>query len=548
MDVALFVPCYIDQLYPGSASPPRSCGEQASGCTFPRRKHVRPTDGPTPASSTMPDSSRARCSTCSRRTSTWSARSASCTAWCRNHYPELLPGDPSRGAARRRASYASPARRSSGRRAGRFDGPGRSAPELHALRELRMGSGSERLVPPYSKTRALLEGIEGPRSSPTVASGRVLRIRRHLRRQRGAVSCAWDATGGPTTSGGRRGDHRRGQLLPHALDAADRATARSFASCTVRRAAGGSDPMSEHSQRAGGFVATSRACLARPGVVWFVRNKRDIARSFVPEWEELRSLASQIKAHTLSRLPDLPGGVREERGRRGRRVTGRATPVSTTASCTGCCASAGVTRLVRASPCLTESPPHEHLERTASRWWIPTWGSDRAVPARAALAHRHAAIHLKKEEIGELFHQKLGTPAGLSIRSSSPRRPGAHAREIPRRAGGAHRGDFAVASTGGVVVAPTKATRTWARRCGPSTFALHGSGKDGALAGGAGGVSSGCWRAAPRGQPITTSTRRISRPASRGGDAHVIADNGRSRILAPRSTGIRSSASVAPLA
>ena len=31
----------------------------------------------------------------------------------------------------------------------------------HGLRELRLGSGSERLVPPFSKTRALLEGIEG---------------------------------------------------------------------------------------------------------------------------------------------------------------------------------------------------------------------------------------------------------------------------------------------------------------------------------------------------------------------------------------------------
>ena len=33
----------------------------------------------------------------------------------------------------------------------------------HGLRELRLGSGSERLVPPFSKTVALLEGIEGLR-------------------------------------------------------------------------------------------------------------------------------------------------------------------------------------------------------------------------------------------------------------------------------------------------------------------------------------------------------------------------------------------------
>jgi len=31
----------------------------------------------------------------------------------------------------------------------------------HGLRELRLGSGSERLVPAFSKTRTLLQGIEG---------------------------------------------------------------------------------------------------------------------------------------------------------------------------------------------------------------------------------------------------------------------------------------------------------------------------------------------------------------------------------------------------
>ncbi len=33
------------------------------------------------------------------------------------------------------------------------------------------------------------------------------------------------------------------------------------------------------------------------------------------------------------------------------------------------------------------------------------------------------AIHLKKEEIGELFHAELGTEKGASDPSTSPRRP-----------------------------------------------------------------------------------------------------------------------------
>ena len=36
--------------------------------------------------------------------------------------------------------------------------------------------------------------------------------------------------------------------------------------------------------------------------LWFVREKRDKAVRQIPEWEQLRELASQIKDHTLSNL------------------------------------------------------------------------------------------------------------------------------------------------------------------------------------------------------------------------------------------------------
>ena len=35
---------------------------------------------------------------------------------------------------------------------------------------------------------------------------------------------------------------------------------------------------------------------------WSVRKKRDIMSASIPEWEELRELASAIKRHTLSNL------------------------------------------------------------------------------------------------------------------------------------------------------------------------------------------------------------------------------------------------------
>jgi L-lactate dehydrogenase complex protein LldF len=39
-------------------------------------------------------------------------------------------------------------------------------------------------------------------------------------------------------------------------------------------------------------------------VLWAMRQRRDAAARLVPEWEELRTLASQIKEHTLSNLSD----------------------------------------------------------------------------------------------------------------------------------------------------------------------------------------------------------------------------------------------------
>jgi L-lactate dehydrogenase complex protein LldE len=89
--------------------------------------------------------------------------SGSCTSMVRNHYPELLPGDPKVAALRAKTRELCEFLHDvlQVRPRGRFDARVGLHQSCHALRDLRMGSGSERLVPPYSKTRALLEGIEG---------------------------------------------------------------------------------------------------------------------------------------------------------------------------------------------------------------------------------------------------------------------------------------------------------------------------------------------------------------------------------------------------
>src|SRR5207237_4968736 len=134
---------------------------------------------------------------------------------------------------------------------------------------------------------------------------RVLWIRRHLRRHRGGHLLR-DGTRPHRRSRARRvgSDRGRRRLLPHAPRRADPPRREEAARPALGGAPGGGDPMTEHAARAAEFVHDDARLHWHDQAVWFVRSKRDIARSFVPEWEELRSLGSQIKLHTLSRLPE----------------------------------------------------------------------------------------------------------------------------------------------------------------------------------------------------------------------------------------------------
>ena len=60
--------------------------------------------------------------------------------------------------------------------------------------------------------------------------------------------------------------------------------------------------MSLHAKNATQFIANESRADWHDASLWGVRMKRDKAAASVKEWEELRNLASQIKAHTLSDL------------------------------------------------------------------------------------------------------------------------------------------------------------------------------------------------------------------------------------------------------
>ncbi len=164
MQVALFVPCYVDQLYPRvGLSTAELLERHGVEVTFPQAQTCC---GQPMANSGFFDDARVL----ARRMLDVFAPyehvvcpSGSCTSMVRNHYGMLLPESPQLAALRAKTRELCEFLHDvlGVRPRGRFPARVGLHQSCHGLRELRLGSGSERLLPSFSKMRALLEGIEG---------------------------------------------------------------------------------------------------------------------------------------------------------------------------------------------------------------------------------------------------------------------------------------------------------------------------------------------------------------------------------------------------
>ena len=164
MQIALFVPCYVDQLYPGVAmATARHLERHGATVEVPEEQTCC---GQPMANSGLVADARPLADKLVRVFSPYEyvvCPSGSCTAMVRNHYHGLV---------RDTAALASLASKtfelceflhdvlkvtptgSFAHKVGLHD-------SCHGLRELRLGSGSERNVPRTSKVRTLLAGLDG---------------------------------------------------------------------------------------------------------------------------------------------------------------------------------------------------------------------------------------------------------------------------------------------------------------------------------------------------------------------------------------------------
>jgi L-lactate dehydrogenase complex protein LldF len=292
--------------------------------------------------------------------------------------------------------------------------------------------------------------------------------------------------------------------------------------------------MNAHAERAAPFVDNDARMHWHDKAVWYVRGNRDRAAASVPEWEALRELAAQVKAHTLSRLPEYLELFETNAVRLGAKVHWAADGMEHNRIVLSILEERGTKRLVKSKSMLTEEC---HLNDFLSEHGVEVVDTDlgERIVQLAKEAPSHIvlpAIHKKKEEIGELFHHFLKTEAGASDPKYLTEAARGHLREKFLAAEVGLTGvNFAIAETGGVVVCTNEGNAD----LGTSLPSVHiaSMGVEKLIPRAADlGVFLRLLARSGTGQPITTYTSHFHGPRPGGALHLIIVDNGRSALLA----------------
>ncbi len=210
-----------------------------------------------------------------------------------------------------------------------------------------------------------------------------------------------------------------------------------------------------HPENAVEFLKDQAKAKWHDETLWFVRDKRDRISKTIPEWEELRELASQIKDNVLANLGDYledfernaqKNGIQIHWAKDGEEHNRIVLDILRRHQCQA---------IVKSKSILTEEC---HLNPFLEKNGIDVVDTDlgeRIVqllhqpPSHIVLP----AIHLKKGEIAELFHEKLQTEKGNEDPAYLTNAARVHLREKFLGAKVALTGvNFGVAETGEFVV------------------------------------------------------------------------------------------------
>lgn len=291
--------------------------------------------------------------------------------------------------------------------------------------------------------------------------------------------------------------------------------------------------MKTHSVEASKFTSNPERVHWHDKALWFVREKRDKASRRIDEWEELRKTASQIKLHTIANLDKYLTEFEANAQANGIIVHWALDANEHNQIVYDILQKKNVKKLVKSKSMLTEECGLNPFLETRGIEVIDTDLGERIVQLRKEHPSHIVlpAIHLKKEEVGQLFEKYLGTEKENSDPTYLTEAARGHLREKFLEADAGLTGvNFAIAETGGFVVCTNEGNADLGNSLPDLHIACMGIEK---LIPKVNDLSVflRLLAASATGQVITTYSSHFMKPKI-GQELHIVlVDNGRSNII-----------------
>ena len=211
----------------------------------------------------------------------------------------------------------------------------------------------------------------------------------------------------------------------------------------------------DHAEASSKFIKAKDHLDFHDKRLWDLRKKRDREAEAMPEWEELRSIASAIKEHTLSRLADYLEEFERNATRNGAHVHWATDAAAHNQVVHDILKSRGARTLVKAKSMLTdECDMRPFLEKRGIEVMETDLGEriqqlDDEPPSHIVVP----AVHKLRGDVARVFSQTIGTDLSNDDPHYLAESQRQHTRPYFLRADAGMTGaNFAVAETGTVVV------------------------------------------------------------------------------------------------
>ncbi len=284
-----------------------------------------------------------------------------------------------------------------------------------------------------------------------------------------------------------------------------------------------------HPRAAARFVQDLERVHWHDQALWYIRAKRDAAVQQVPEWEQLREQACAIKTHTQAHLADYLEQFEAQAITHGVQLHWASTAEDHNRIVHEILACHDIRLVAKSKSMLTEECGLNHYLEERGIELVDTDLGERIVQLRKETPSHIVlpAIHLKKKDVSDLFHERLGTEYGNVDEKQLTEAARAHLRKVFMSADAGISGvNFAIAETGGIVVCTNEGNADLGTSFPSLHIACMGIEKIIPRVSDLGVFTRLLARSAT-GQPFSTYTTHFQRPV-KGGELHyVLVDNGR---------------------